>query len=278
MLYQDTVLQDINLFGKPAENWNGVNSVENRTMVFTAYDGVCRKFAINGKNLTPADLFYFNLFTNDAYRIILADSDRSTYYMIHSKSMTGEPIQHENDTRKFYSISFEEVNWLEESGECTKYGHESEYGSYADCVADQHEQVFKPVIGCRVPLFSAPADPRNCQGRLDQSVIKLFETMQNFWQTVLIAGSSSTNACLKPCKAVKAHSTLTTRESYPFAQVLLHFETTVKVVTYHKAYGLFDLVVEVGSSLGLWIGLSALGVYDLLLMATGNVQKCFNIA
>ena len=32
-----------------------------------------------------------------------------------------------------------------------------------------------------------------------------------------------------------------------------------------EAYGFFDLVVEVGSSLGLWIGLSALGVFDLLL-------------
>ena len=31
-----------------------------------------------------------------------------------------------------------------------------------------------------------------------------------------------------------------------------------------EAYGFFDLVVEVGSSLGLWIGLSALGVFDLL--------------
>ena len=32
-----------------------------------------------------------------------------------------------------------------------------------------------------------------------------------------------------------------------------------------QAYGFFDLIVEVGSSLGLWIGLSALGVLDLAL-------------
>ena len=31
------------------------------------------------------------------------------------------------------------------------------------------------------------------------------------------------------------------------------------------AYSEFDLIVEVGSSLGLWIGLSALGVFDLFL-------------
>ena len=31
------------------------------------------------------------------------------------------------------------------------------------------------------------------------------------------------------------------------------------------AYNEFDLIVEVGSALGLWIGLSALGVLDLAL-------------
>ena len=39
---------------------------------------------------------------------------------------------------------------------------------------------------------------------------------------------------------------------------------------YNMAYGVFDLVVEVGSSLGLWVGLSVLGIFDLVLAA----KKC----
>ena len=54
--------------------------------------------------------------------------------------------------------------------------------------------------------------------------------------------------------------------------IILNFKKTVKVTKYQKAYGLFDLVVEVGSSLGLWIGLSALGVFDLLLQC-GTIIK-----
>ena len=42
------------------------------------------------------------------------------------------------------------------------------------------------------------------------------------------------------------------------------------VVRYNMAYEVFDLVVEVGSSLGLWVGLSALGIFDLVLAA----RKC----
>ena len=39
------------------------------------------------------------------------------------------------------------------------------------------------------------------------------------------------------------------------------------VTKYQKTYSLFDLVVDVGNSLGLWIGLSALGLFDLLLQS-----------
>ena len=55
--------------------------------------------------------------------------------------------------------------------------------------------------------------------------------------------------------------------------ILLNFKKTVKVTKYQKAYGLFDLVVEVGSSLGLWIGLSALGVFDLLLQCGTTIKQ-----
>ena len=48
----------------------------------------------------------------------------------------------------------------------------------------------------------------------------------------------------------------------------------MKVTTHHKAYSLFDLIVDIGSSLGLWIGLSALGVFDLLIEA-GDIINAF---
>ena len=54
---------------------------------------------------------------------------------------------------------------------------------------------------------------------------------------------------------------------------MLSFQKRVKVTTYLNAYGLFDLVVEAGSSLGLWIGLSALGVFELVLEVVDVVLK-----
>ena len=79
--------------------------------------------------------------------------------------------------------------------------------------------------------------------------------------------------CLRPCQEVKAISKLknwaqlSTDYSVKLMGINLNFRKTVKVTTHHKAYGLFDLIVDVGSSLGLWIGLSALGMFDLVIEA-----------
>ena len=56
-------------------------------------------------------------------------------------------------------------------------------------------------------------------------------------------------------------------------KILLNFNRQVKATRYLPAYGLFDLVVEVGSSLGLWIGLSGLGLYDLAIQTAKAIKK-----
>jgi hypothetical protein len=45
------------------------------------------------------------------------------------------------------------------------------------------------------------------------------------------------------------------------------FSDTVDIKTDTNNYDIFSLFVEAGSSLGLWIGLCALGVYDLIFEA-----------
>ena len=51
---------------------------------------------------------------------------------------------------------------------------------------------------------------------------------------------------------------------------MLQFEEEVDIEEIVLAYDFEDLLVEIGSCLGLWLGLSVVGIYDL--MAVG-IQK-----
>ena len=56
---------------------------------------------------------------------------------------------------------------------------------------------------------------------------------------------------------------------------VLFFTNDVQVERIVLAYGLEDLLVEVGSCLGLWLGLSIVGVFDLAAVAVQLTAKLF---
>ena len=71
-------------------------------------------------------------------------------------------------------------------------------------------------------------------------------------------------SCLPPCTILEAIPKQEHKHSYKVPYVYIFFNDKVKVQTTVLAYGIDSLLVEVGSSLGLWLGLSVCGIFDLL--------------
>ena len=198
--------------------------------------------------------------------------------MLDINTLRGEPIKIGDEKTRHYKISFEEVHWLEEAGDCINYGDGAQYMSYADCVAQEHAEIFEPILGCRPPWLSAPGHPENCQGKILWANVQSKEwrrSIKEFELNYLISGKAHTENCLKPCKGLLAYSKLIRSEDYrrDFAKTFLNFPKEVKVTKYVRTYGLFELVVDVGSSLGLWIGLSIVGVFDIVLNTGIFIKK-----
>ena len=263
--------------GQPNSNW-----ISNLQTHFTAMDGFCYKIKINATNIPPSQLFYLtfdglNTTNADQIKIIIADTGRNPYYMLNTDSVNGDAIEQQQNLRKAFSINFEETHWLEESGECTNYGEGADFKTFADCLANEHEKIFKPILGCNVPWLSAPRNSDICRGRVHLTPKASSSFRKNLYERLTrieIAGAiSHSNGCLKPCEELQAYSTQQRRivgfNSAKLRQTSLKiiFGKKVKITKYQRAYGLFELVVDVGSSLGLWIGLSALGLFDLLLQS-----------
>ena len=74
--------------------------------------------------------------------------------------------------------------------------------------------------------------------------------------------------CKNPCK--KMTNTLSViSDTLAYGETVLDFrlKKTVRVEKKVVVYTWFNFIVDVGSSLGLWLGLSALGVTDLAIEA-----------
>ena len=261
--------EDIMVEGKPHENWK--LDLQQMNQAFVAFNGFCLKIVINTTNIPEDEMFIVSLYSlkNKTVEVIIADTGSTPYYMINSETVTGDTIAFEKGVSNYYSVNFQNIVWREENLECTNYGEDSEFKSYAECVSSQ-----QPKIGCKIPWLSAPGDPEACKGKVPvekQVVDEFIIYREKLWEKVKMSDMlSHTSTCLRPCVELKAKSTLKTREVAPakdLSAIFFNFKKTVTVIRNTKAYGIFDLIVEIGSSLGLWLGLSALGVFDFALQA-----------
>ena len=77
-------------------------------------------------------------------------------------------------------------------------------------------------------------------------------------------------ACKPPCTVTNTYINLRDKEDSfddeynPFS-LSLTFNTDVRLTRKILAYGPYEFLIDVGSSLGLWLGLSVLGLNDLAL-------------
>lgn len=80
--------------------------------------------------------------------------------------------------------------------------------------------------------------------------------------------------CLPPCVTMNINlKHAVTRKNLP-KNALLDLISKDDVTVYTEVYGydIFNLVVDLGSALGLWLGLSALSILDFTVVSLNSVQ------
>ena len=102
---------------------------------------------------------------------------------------------------------------------------------------------------------------------------QFFDPQDNFKPSV------AEERCKVPCKIMtNTVRYIGDKESLDLkTKFTIRFEKVVRIEKKVLAYTFFDFVIDGGSSLGLWLGLSALGIVDLLIATFKQIRnKCIN--
>ena len=104
------------------------------------------------------------------------------------------------------------------------------------------------------------------------------DKMEDLWTSFVTNQQFEYKACKLPCREitvnVKKGAAFQT-DQYDFIE--LRMAPQVHILQERPSYGVFDLVVEVGSALGLWIGLSILGVFDVAFHYTSKWKTAMKL-
>ena len=163
---------------------------------------------------------------------------------------------------KIFQINFEMTDDSIHDGlTCTDYKIKG--STYGDCEFIKTQDVFKNSLGC-LPFWFPAVESMKCQEPLripDQDKKDDFEKLA---KTVYNRKSLHYLGCQPSCLKTKASAQkLYHRKNYvEFGQITLEFNTQVKVNKLVYTYGFSELMTELGSSLGLWLGLSIINLLD----------------
>ena len=145
---------------------------------------------------------------------------------------------------------------------CNNY----EKNSYEDCVTNVLEKGMMKCYGCLPPWFSHDTNLTCKEGKMlvISDIEKQHEIKNEFYKLNTGLKMKLMKPCLPPC--IKMRFSLEEVDHYynrlDNSQVQLRIKNDVTIYTDKYAYDMFNLVIDLGSSLGLWLGLSALSIVE----------------
>ncbi len=134
--------------------------------------------------------------------------------------------------------------------------------THEQCNENILKQHVKKWYGCMLPWFNNIAND-SCEDKTNVLVVdEVYDEVKKFingWKMQLF------DPCLDPCLKMtfKVKELIHTHNRISDSFVRFDINEKVTVFTEVYAYDVFSLFVDLGSALGLWLGLSAVGLFTL---------------
>ena len=216
--------------------------------------------------------------------ILITDPAKTLNYKVSTLSMTGDELKlfqdGNNTVNTFFDFFVEMEQVLLDSSkpgqDCTDYGEGKKYESLSHCLEMTLNKQIQTEIGCNIPWMSAT---NSCIGIINKFyTTTTLEMLNKFRLELLINLDPVGDVCKVPCLSMKINVRKLSYDKSVLgnsSQIQIRFHPTVKVTESVSEYDEWALTVEIGSALGLWLGLSALEIFDFIFdMIKRIVQVC----
>ena len=148
--------------------------------------------------------------------------------------------------------------------------------SYKDCLKASIEEQFLDWFGCIPPWYNS-SSYNSCSQARSKKIPDITLQKRITWDIYHLLTNRPLNfskKCLPPCRKLIVNiNKVFSRTTIQYSWVNLVLNKDVKVFTDVYSYDVFCLIVDLGSSLGLWLGLSVLSILDYIILNAGGVRR-----
>ena len=207
---------------------------------------------------------------SQALRILITDRQYRSYVMPHISSHKGNNILVEPGKSSFITVD------IEIRSTCKTEADTETPLDFKKCVDDRIQKKISKELGC-VPPWLSPNNQCNktYTNGFGYEFVEEYTTPLRNRDNILDEA-----LCRKSCTRTKyiVHERESIKQSVEMIEISFNQNVLITETVYN--YGLFQFVVDAGSSLGLWLGLSVFGLHDLALETfhfLKNIEFCKKI-
>ena len=206
--------------------------------------------------------------------VYLTDKKLRTRSTVHSPSHWGPSIIIQPNQHLDYLVKVQQLSSYDprQPDVCREYTKDE----FERCVDEELQDLWKPIIGCNPPWLSHQDQCNaslNTTDMVDLLHNGVFKTIDNI---IYMRNYAAKERCRKACLVTRINF-FKNRESVKFCfgciTLKLVFDDIVVRKTKILAYNFSDLLIDIGSSLGLWFGLSVFGITDLGIIVIEWAEK-----
>ena len=285
--------------GKHKSSWNEVESflfpnINNVTTSIEFYRQTSERivllkhleaFTVCNEIVDFGQKFYLGL-TKDV-SIYMVDPHRFINHRLNILSMKGDNIalpdinESSHSKHVYASVSTTVLEKRTDTGICKQHATDTEY---TECVENGYINLFNKTLGCLPPWFRQEnySSMNVCTKQIDFKDEKSALEAKAQLLAIIVDTESmkdskfESDLCLPSCQQLIYNVEISRSEkgSYDQNWVQFKFADVVNVETETNGYDSFRLIVEVGSSLGLWLGLCIIGIFDLVIKGVPRLLVC----
>ena len=198
-------------------------------------------------------------------RLFITDRNYRSYFSLDFTSQNGNPIIIPKDEIHFYDVDVKVISTCNVDDK----NADADKDKFKQCVDEEIQKLIGQPLGCIPPWMSTY---NQCN---DTYPLYFANKINGFWKKFIFPPLTLQNMdiekkCWKFCSLTRSTIILREKKVSQEGSIFITFNQQLLVNEKVFNYSLFKFIIDVGSSIGLWLGLSALGIYDIIVQAVNN--------
>ena len=201
------------------------------------------------------------------YEVFVTMKEENIFFALNTDSHSGNLLLTDKNLQTWFDIKISKYSHADprNKDQCKTYTNEM----FEKCIDEKIQSKVKPILGCNPTWLSVQDQCKELNITMKQKDVNIY---REFIIPIIFRNNLVTQLCSKPCIQFNFDAKTKTIFTDMNHSIMLSFHQDVHYTKKYLTYDFSFFLIDMGSSLGLWFGLSVFGLTDLCILVVNIIR------